>query len=177
MSAKYDEIYTKLITISGHSNSSKISSFINYNTRGGKEYRSTLLKLVAKENSNNKLCCVFELLQSTFVVADDIMDESDLRRGVECYYKKEGMISVRYAQYFLSVLGRISKNNKTFTDQRTLYYNTVFSTCLGQTIDSIKKTKDDYKISLYNTIAKYKTSLYTFYFPLSAQQAILLVII
>lgn len=164
----YQSIINDIIKISGDSNSLKIKDLITYNTSGGKEFRASLFKLIINKKYSDNMSCIFELLQSAFILVDDVMDESDLRRGVECYYLKKGMISLKYAQYLISILGKILSKNKRCNDLRSLYYYIVFYTCLGQILDAMKKSRDEYNISLYNTIAEYKTSWYTFYFPLSA---------
>ncbi|WUR05011.1 farnesyl pyrophosphate synthase (FPPS) [Vairimorpha necatrix] len=173
MSSNFDLILRDFLKISNYQNTNKISSFISYNTAGGKGYRRELFKLLLNNISDEsvKMGNIFELLQSAFVVIDDVMDESDLRRGVECYYKKEGMVSLRYSQYFITGLARISKNIKTGSNLRSRYYKCLFYSCLGQTLDCYKNTMEEYKLDLYNTIAEYKTSWYTFYFPISVGYA------
>ncbi|WUR02475.1 farnesyl pyrophosphate synthase (FDPS) [Vairimorpha necatrix] len=170
-----DRILNDFIKNSNYQNTHKISSFITYNTTGGKAYRTELFKILQNSTSDEsvKLGNIFELLQSVLVVVDDVMDEADQRRGVECYYKKKGLVSLRYAQYFVTGLGRIIKNikNKTSSDFRAQYYKCVLNTCLGQTLDCMKNTIEEYKLDLYDAIAEYKTSWYTFYFPLSVGYA------
>ncbi|WUR03935.1 farnesyl pyrophosphate synthase (FPPS) [Vairimorpha necatrix] len=171
MILNFDQIFHDFMKLCNYQNACKISSFITYNTAGGKGHRTELFKTLLNNVSDEsiKIGNIFELFQSALLVMDDVMDESDTRRGVECYYKKEGMISLKYTQYFIVGISRISRNIKFKKDKhlKSLYLKCLWNTCLGQTLDSIKNKMEEYKLDLFDKIAEYKTSKYTFYYPIS----------
>ncbi|EEQ81602.1 hypothetical protein NCER_101910 [Vairimorpha ceranae BRL01] len=173
MSSFYLKIYDDLVKFTDFCDLNKILSFITYNTVGGKGYRAELFNLIISDINSTELSlktsCVYELLQSAFIVADDVMDESLIRRGVECYYRKKGLICLKYAQYLISALGkylRMVRGENERSPLRATYYNCILDTCLGQILDSKKKSKEEYSVELYNRIIEYKTAIYTFYLPL-----------
>ncbi|KAK6089658.1 hypothetical protein P3W45_001300 [Vairimorpha bombi] len=163
MSTTCLSIIEDILRLSEYKNKEKIIDYVSYNTVGGKAYRKYLFGLVLEYESKESFLtsCLFELLQASFLSIDDIMDNSDLRRGQICYYKKQGMISVKYSAYILSVISKL-----IYSKCRDIFYNTAFSTCIGQVLDSKEKKEDDYTEDMYHSIAEYKTSIYTFYFPL-----------
>lgn len=79
-----------------------LSKCIDYNLTNGKLTRGTTvaltLKLLSDDNSSKEMLnksfilgwCV-EFMQAFFLVADDIMDGSETRRGKVCWYKKENI--------------------------------------------------------------------------------------
>lgn len=170
MSADSFPILDEILNISIYKNQAKILNYLSYNTIGGKGIRIALFNMITEmDNQETKLTSyMFEVLQAGLVVLDDIMDNSDIRRGQECYYKKQGMVSLKYSAYFLAVVSKlISKKCKN------IYIDVLFSTCLGQILDSKKKNENEYNNNLYNIISEYKTSVYTFYFPLVSGYAIM----
>lgn len=161
-------IIDDILRFSEFRNANKIADYVSYNTVGGKGIRSALFNLISENESRESVLTsyMFELLQASLVVIDDIMDNSECRRGQLCYYKKKGMISLKYSAYFLGMISKLISPKC-----RDIYCSILFNTCLGQTLDSKEKREEDYTEDMYNIIAEYKTSIYTFYMPLVAGYA------
>jgi len=122
--------------------------------------------------------CV-ELLQASFLVADDIMDNSETRRGLPCWYRVEGVgTSAINDSGFLEslvyrILRRTFREQSFYTQLADLFHETTHQTRIGQMADletavpgtaglEARFTPDRY---LY--IVKYKTAHYSFYLPVA----------
>ena len=123
----------------------------------------------------------FEVMQAALLMADDIMDGSVTRRGKPCWYKlpEIGMmavndvISLQTAVYEL--LTRFAKwhpEYQTLVDLLTACFRL---TVMGQSLDAMTSPREGRRPDLalmtearYATIAKYKTSYYTFSHPIRA---------
>ena len=120
----------------------------------------------------------FEVMQAAFLIADDIMDGSVTRRGKPCWYKMpeigmmavNDVISLQTAVYEL--LTRFAKwhpEYQTLVDLLTACFRL---TVMGQSLDAMTSPREGRRPDLalmtearYATIAKYKTSYYTFSHP------------
>jgi len=114
-----------------------------------------------------------ELLQGSFLVADDLMDHSLTRRGKPCWYLtlKEKETSVNDAFYLFSCTFTLL--NKYFPTNTRLYhlFNEVFQrTVVGQGLDLETPTYfpsvDLYTEEHYFTIVTWKTAYYTIVLPI-----------
>lgn len=92
--------------------------------RKGKRIRSTLLSLIATSNGNRDLerivhaCAGIELLHLASLVHDDIIDKTDIRRGVKTAHEEWGNhIAVLIGDYLLSQAMRCVLSDP---DKRTL---------------------------------------------------------
>lgn len=118
--------------------------------------------------------CV-ELLQAYFVVADDIMDQSETRRGQKCWYKNEdvGLSAFNDALIFESSIYRLLYNH--FRDHPYyisclhLFLNVNRRTVLGQSLDLTTSNNDitTFDMKRYSAIVKYKTSYYSLFLPVA----------
>ncbi|KAJ7430989.1 farnesyl-diphosphate synthase [Mycena galericulata] len=102
-----------------------------------------------------------ELLQSFFLVSDDIMDSSITRRGQPCWYRAPG-------------IGMIAINDATpyYVDLLELFHDTTYQTEMGQLIDLITAPEDHVDLSKFSLkkhslIVIYKTAYYSFYLPVA----------
>uniref|UniRef100_A0A7S2UU78 Farnesyl diphosphate synthase n=1 Tax=Fibrocapsa japonica TaxID=94617 RepID=A0A7S2UU78_9STRA len=176
-----------------------ISNMHDYNVKGGKLNRGRTVvevhqrlaastgvqKLSARELYRAAALgwCV-EWLQAFFLVADDIMDDSETRRGQPCWYKKSDVKMIAINDSFLleSAVFRILKRHfgsePYYAKLVDLFHEVIFQTELGQLLDltSQPMTNDPHKhvvdltrftINRYQLIVKYKTAFYTFYLPLA----------
>lgn len=131
-----------------------------------------------------------EILQAAFLVADDIMDQSQTRRGKTCWHKVDrvhGYNDVFKLEHFaFYVLKANLKDRDELKEVCDVFRNVVLKTTFGQGLDLeyssllsnlAKGTKggsagDDvaskYTMKAYEKIVMYKTSYYTFYLPLAA---------
>jgi len=130
-----------------------------------------------------------ELLQAYFLVADDLMDKSETRRGNPCWYLQKrpmddaretdliGTIAVNDSFLLRSAMFKLIKNhfrNESFyADLIDLFNEVTLQTELGQLLYLTSQPSSDrveikyFNIELYNKIVKYKTAFYSFYLPVA----------
>jgi farnesyl diphosphate synthase len=135
--------------------------------------------LTAEESKHLALLGWFtELLQSFFLVSDDIMDSSITRRGQPCWYRQEGvgMIAINDAFMLESaiyvILKKHFRSHPAYVDLIELFHETTYQTELGQLCDLItapedKVDLDNFSMEKYTFIVKYKTAYYSFYLPVT----------
>ena len=156
---------------------------LNYNTFDGKKSRGKMVYCVLYFLSGGKpspcdvdnaihLGWCVEILQAFLLVADDIMDKSDLRRGKPCWYKKVGCTAINDTYLLEQCVYKII--DKKFSTQPFLldvyrhFHNITYLTGMGQELDmfiSENPCLDNYTLDRYEAIVKYKTAYYSFYFP------------
>lgn len=183
----YDGPYKDVPTVNAH-----IAKCLQYNLMGGKMNRGMAVPISFKllthpsehteENMRlaNILGWCIELMQAFFLVADDIMDGAETRRGKECWYKKNeiGMMAFNDAiileSCIYSILDRHLKDHKHYTTILNAFLQTTRHTTIGQSLDMLSqacKTDvrtvliDQMNMKLYNNIVKHKTSFYSFHLP------------
>jgi len=174
----------------------RIREMCYYTVKGGKAYRGTLvLSTVAVLCQQRQLevktrllqamvvaWCV-EILQASFLIADDIMDKSTTRRGKLCWYKKpdvgdalainDAVMMESMAYHFLK--RQFSSSPLLYIALVDLFREVSFVTELGQMLDlQGEKSKgkdgalDAFTPKLYQQIIVNKTAMYTFYLPIAA---------
>nr|KAF6396695.1 farnesyl diphosphate synthase [Rousettus aegyptiacus] len=122
--------------------------------------------------------CV-EMLQSFFLVIDDIMDSSITRRGHLCWYRKPdiglGAINdgLLLEACIYRLLKRYCREQPYYLHLVELFLQTTYQTEIGQTLDITAGPPDKVDLSRftekrYKNIVKYKTSFYTAYLPVAA---------
>ncbi|KAK3271380.1 hypothetical protein CYMTET_20264, partial [Cymbomonas tetramitiformis] len=165
-----------------------IEEMIDYNIVGGKMTRGLTVihavrclkpELLEDEEMCFRFCALgwcIEWLQATFLIADDIMDDSITRRGKPCWYKVEHVkmnavndILMLEALMF-RVLRMYFKGLPYYADIMDLFHDLGYDTTAGELCDLItapigQVDLDRYSMEKYNHIVKYKTSLYTFCLP------------
>ncbi|KAK1348164.1 farnesyl pyrophosphate synthetase [Hamiltosporidium tvaerminnensis] len=150
---------------------------------GAKSYRfytflNTLKELGHTIDDNSKVVgfCI-EVLQTALIISDDIIDNSEIRRGHPCWYKLVGLNAHKDAIFLLLLIKKILKkyslNSKSYTNLLKVYENVLLKTILGELHDvlpsqctdfeSIKKV---YSIQNYKTMVIAKTAYYTIYLPI-----------
>lgn len=166
------------------------SKVLHYNVSGGKNVRGLNVifsyKLLSSDiNAENiKLSYVLgwcvEMLQSFFLVIDDVQDESETRRGLPAWYKLEevgtasaindGML---IEQGIYKILKMYFKDKPYYVDLVELFHDTTLKTLYGQGLDLMtakwghKRNFDRFTADRYFTIIKYKTAYYTFHLPVA----------
>ncbi|XP_014243529.1 farnesyl pyrophosphate synthase [Cimex lectularius] len=121
--------------------------------------------------------CV-EMVQGFFIVLDDIIDESETRRGRPCWYKVPGvgLKALNDALLLESSIYKLLKQHLNGTPHyipiMELFHETTLNTTIGQIIDTNTASLDGTqfeKINMdrYNFITTYKTSCYTFHLPVA----------
>jgi farnesyl diphosphate synthase len=118
-----------------------------------------------------------EWLQAFFLVADDIMDESTMRRGQPCWYKHKnvGVIAVNDSflleSHIYLILKKYFRQESYYTILMEIFHEVTFQTELGQLLDLTSQPADKsidltlFTEERYISIVKYKTSFYSFYVP------------
>jgi len=174
----------------------RIREMCYYTVKGGKAYSGTLVlstvSVLCKQRSlefKSRIghamvvaWCV-EILQASFLIADDIMDKSTTRRGKLCWYKKAEVgdaLAINDAVMMESMAYHFLK--RQFVSTPLLYIALVdlfrevsFVTELGQMLDlQCEKSKGkqgalaSFTPKLYQQIIVNKTAMYTFYLPIAA---------
>ena len=119
--------------------------------------------------------CV-EWLQAMFLVMDDIMDESETRRGQICWYLQpdvkmnainDGLL---LEAHIYVILKKYFGNDPVYVHLLELLHETTHQTALGQFLDLTtsepdKVDFDRFSLSVYTDIVVYKTAFYSFYLP------------
>lgn len=115
-----------------------------------------------------------EFLQASFLIADDIMDHSTVRRGRPCWYKKVELTAVNDAFLVESMVYQIIKLNfksDKYVRIVDLFHEISFKTELGQLMDLITAPEtvdiDKFTRETYEYIVEYKTAYYSFYLPVA----------
>jgi farnesyl diphosphate synthase len=163
---------------------------LEYNVPFGKQNRGLSLALayryLAKDLTRDNIqlsyvlgWCV-EILQAFFLVADDIMDESETRRGRLCWYKVDSLGPTAFNDALLldasiyPLLKKYFREKEYYVDLMEIFHEATFKTCYGQSLDTrtgLEKRIDTYTPDRYAAIVKYKTSYYSFYLPVSLAMA------
>ncbi|KAM8711372.1 hypothetical protein ACLKA7_000501 [Drosophila subpalustris] len=158
---------------------------LQYNVPRGKKNRGILTVLTYKNlvppqdltPENIKLAqylgwCV-EMLQSFFIISDDVMDNSTTRRGQKCWHKVEnvGLSAINDALMIENALYSLLKQHFSHLDcyvaLMELFHEISFITTCGQSLDLLNSNKrvSDFTMENYKAIVDNKTAYYSFYLP------------
>ncbi|XP_021606279.1 farnesyl pyrophosphate synthase isoform X2 [Manihot esculenta] len=158
--------------------------------RSGKLYRGLAVVDCYKSLKEGKelvddeilLACVLgwciEWLQACAVVLDDIMDNSQTRRGKPCWFRlpKVGFIAINDGILLFNHVHRILKmyfrEKPYYVDLLELFGEVEFQSVSGEMIDLITthtgaKDLSNYSLSLYHRIVEYKGAYYSIYLPVA----------
>lgn len=161
-----------------------------YNVPGGKLNRGwmvveTLRLLVHGDGQGESLMedaqCLgwaIEWMQAFFLVADDVMDGSLLRRGQPCWYQRPdvGLVAINDALILRSSISLLLRRQFAHPQRHglqqrlaTLFSEVELATEMGQLLDLTTKelfTVPPHELmQQYDRIVKYKTAIYSFYLP------------
>jgi len=168
-------------------------TMMDYNVPGGKLNRGTtvvgVLRALQKGRPLSPLqvarasVCgwAIEFLQAFFLVADDVMDDSQTRRGQPCWYKdpKVKLIAINDSFLLESFVFTLLKQH--FGDEPALYnalvnlmIDIIQKTEFGQLLDLTTASSNEgnvdintFSLQQYKLIVKYKTAFYSFYLPVA----------
>lgn len=163
---------------------------IDYNVPGGKLNRGMTVVTVYQALLHRPLRpfelaqaavlgWAIEFLQAFFLVADDVMDESQTRRGQPCWYKQPhvGLIAINDSflleSFVFSILKTHFGRSACYPDLVELLLNVIHKTELGQLLDLTSQPSgnaidlDRFTWERYRQIVRYKTAYYTFYLPIA----------
>ncbi|KAH7970689.1 hypothetical protein HPB49_014294 [Dermacentor silvarum] len=159
---------------------------LEYNLPGGK--RSRLLavvqtyELLAEEAAPHlHLACLVgwcvELLQCYFLMLDDIMDGSTIRRSHPCWYTRPdvGLRAINDALFLDKALGWVLRQRvrslPCYLPLLELFHEGDLRTVLGQEMDMVSAAADGKckpTIDLYWATVTFKTAFYSFALPIRA---------
>lgn len=160
---------------------------LQYNVPNGKKNRGLVVVLAYKMLTENKnlteenlrlaqcLGWCVEMLQSVFIMADDIMDGSETRRGHKCWYKLDdvGLVAINDSMmvengiYYL--LKKYFSDKEYYNELVDLFHEVTFITTIGQ-LQDLKTAGGDvatFNMEKYKTIVANKTAYYSFYLPVA----------
>ena len=159
-----------------------IITMLDESSIGGKQARGKLANSVfleltgTKEDSEQAIVgkiigWTIEIIQASSLIADDLMDQSQTRRGKECWYLHKGVgdqavnDALILENMALILLDRVKSYLplKVVMELITAVRNINTSTTMGQTYDYLAKTKD---FTTYKTIVDNKTSYYSVHLPI-----------
>ncbi|EAZ13243.1 hypothetical protein OsJ_03166 [Oryza sativa Japonica Group] len=166
------------------------TKMLDYNVLGGKCNRGISVidsfKMLKGTDVLNKeetfLACTLgwciEWLQAYFLVLDDIMDNSQTRRGQPCWFRvpQVGLIAVNdgiiLRNHISRILQRHFKGKLYYVDLIDLFNEVEFKTASGQLLDLItthegEKDLTKYNLTVHRRIVQYKTAYYSFYLPVA----------
>ncbi|WBW71853.1 ER farnesyl pyrophosphate synthetase Erg20 [Schizosaccharomyces osmophilus] len=155
------------------------------NTLGGKNNRGlcvveslkSLLNRDLRENEFREaaiLGWLIEILQGCFLMADDIMDNSTKRRGLDCWYREVGIGRAFNDSQLLEaciplLLRKFFKSHPLYLDLLELFREVTFLTELGEQKDLLSSAEAQrvfsFDLKNYDFIVTYKTAFYSFYLP------------
>jgi len=119
-----------------------------------------------------------EFLQAFFLVADDVMDASQTRRGQPCWYKNEHVKLIAINDSFLlesyvfTMLKKHFGHEEYYLQLVELFIQVIQQTEFGQLLDLTSQDENvvdlnRFNLERYQKIVKYKTAFYTFYLPVA----------
>jgi len=166
-----------------------VTDMLNYNVKGGKMNRGLMVVASGTEfmkaqgvpvdsellNKFAVLGWCIEWMQAWLLVADDIMDDSETRRGQPCWYKQPHVKQIAINDAFFienlvfRVLKRHFKEEPYYSQLVDLFMETAFQTECGQLLDLLCMNigLDKFSYERWHLIVKYKTAFYSFYLPVA----------
>ena len=167
----------------------RIRDVLAYNVPHGKQTRGITLVssfhclkdnnvTVEERNLSLALGWAVEILQGSFLVADDVMDQSETRRGRSCWYRlpEVGYQAVNDSLILEScvflILRRFCRHLPCYIALVELFQEVIFNTEMGQSLDMMTSEQPVVDFSLftddrYFSIVRYKTAYYSFYLPVA----------
>ncbi|OXA63584.1 Farnesyl pyrophosphate synthase [Folsomia candida] len=157
-----------------------------YNVPGGKQIRgrgvvAAYRALVDEPNYDTIketyiLGWCIEIFQTCFLVINDLIENSENRRGKLCWYLLDNIGDIAISDAHLMsgvvniVLDRYFYDKPYYPDLIKLFHNIHLTTCLGLCMDTqSSKTggSEGYSMERYSKIVKYKTGYNSFFLPVS----------
>ncbi|MFH4979185.1 hypothetical protein AB6A40_005894 [Gnathostoma spinigerum] len=159
-----------------------ILKVFDHNVAGGKLIRSRLLldsytaldpaATLRRLENVKQVAAALEILQSFFLVMDDIMDQSQTRRGRPCWYAVHGvgLNAINDALMLESAVDIIIRDAVQCDPNRSLIKDAICKTkqitIMGQMLDMNSSKLEDCTWKRYENIVRHKTSYYSFFAPL-----------
>jgi farnesyl diphosphate synthase len=157
-----------------------VDELLRHTCGGGKAYRALLVRLAvetlggAVDDRVHAAGWTVELFQACALVADDIMDGSETRRGKPCWYKRVGTsIAINDALMLYATTHRVLKHHfagdpPLFHKLACLLFDMGMQTCVGQHLDATSEGDVEHAhAARYDAIVLYKTTYYTIFHPIA----------
>lgn len=117
-------------------------------------------------------------MQAFLLVIDDVMDNSEMRRGAPCWFRKDGVgiqainDGIMLENGLYSVLRRHFSGLPCYLPAMELFHEVTLKTTMGQSLDTLsckdgKPNLNLFTMNRYNAIVKYKTAYYSFQLPVA----------
>jgi len=167
-----------------------LEKMMQYNVPHGKRNRGLATALAYKyftdvlTQDNLELAYILgwctEILQAFFLVADDIMDGSETRRGRPCWYKVDNLGPAAFNDAVLleasiyALLKKHFREKEYYVDVLEIMHDITYKTIFGQSLDTrtgLQRQIESYTMDRYSGIVKYKTSFYSFTLPVALAMA------
>uniref|UniRef100_V9IKH4 Farnesyl pyrophosphate synthase n=1 Tax=Apis cerana TaxID=7461 RepID=V9IKH4_APICE len=165
-----------------------IAKILEYNVPKGGRRRSISLivayKLLASQDQLTEenthlariLAWCMEILQAVYIVTDDIIDRTDMRRNQPTWHVKIGLSAVNdiliMETCIYDLFKKYFKSRDCYVDILNLFSKYHKKTVQGECLDILTSTDwgkksnlDLFSMDRYNIIVKYKTSYYSFVLP------------
>ncbi|XP_043479264.1 farnesyl pyrophosphate synthase-like isoform X2 [Leptopilina heterotoma] len=166
-----------------------LEKMLQYNVPKGKMTRATDLVYAYKQlappdqvtDGNIRLARILgwcnEMLQAFFLMEDDIMDHSKIRRGQPCWYLHNdiGLAAVNdgilVEQMIYQLLQIHFREKSCYLDLVDTFHENIYLTAVGQSLDLLstnngkKPNLNIFTMDRYKSIIKYKTAYYTCVLP------------
>lgn len=110
-----------------------------------------------------------------FLITDDMVDCSEIRRNKACWYKVDDVksLAVNDAVMIENCLYYLLKKHfghlKCYPNLFELFHESTMATMIGQSLDfhSAKNGVDHFTMTLHRTISDHKTAHFAFYAPIA----------
>ena len=151
---------------------------IKNNVSNGKLIRGNMVLSISQElNSDlqnaSLLGASVEYLQASYLILDDIMDQSDYRRGKLAWHKQVGLSAINDGIFLREIIHSTLRQHfykhKQYQNIVDLFNNVHLCTMYGQHLDMQSDNPPpnfDISHKSHFNICQHKTSYYTFYLPI-----------
>lgn len=167
----------------------RLTRVLEYNALGGKNLRAMVLlysyeKMAPAERRRTiqeddylarVLAWCIEILQSSFLILDDIEDQSSIRRNKLCWYRHKdvGLAAINDAVFIESavyhLIRKYFKGRNCYIDIFDTFQEITLKTWAGQCLEFTNFRNnlnlDRFTMDRYDGIAIYKTAYFTFLLP------------
>ncbi|CAD5210720.1 unnamed protein product [Bursaphelenchus okinawaensis] len=160
----------------------RINRVLDYTIHGGKFARSCLVLntfLALKPEATpeeikkaSRVAVVMEILQSFFLIIDDVMDNGEVRRGKPCWHRlpSVGLVAINDGLMLDQMIDLIIRetmvDHPRMLDMLRFIYETKRRSVLGELFDTTSKTLDECTFNRYEQIILHKTTYYTYILPI-----------
>ncbi|KAL3267276.1 hypothetical protein HHI36_011407 [Cryptolaemus montrouzieri] len=162
----------------------KLKKILNYNVPTGKHIRAAILiavyKSIMQENNIRSgniredfiLAWCMEMMGTYILIMDDIVDNSETRRGKLSWFKFKdvGLNAINDATIIqmslFEIINKYFSEHKYYKELVNVFLKVNLKTFIGQTLDCERLDLEKISKQRFNEVTDNKTGYYTFYFPM-----------